>query len=217
MSQIQTIIEAIRAGNVDSIRTLLEAEPSLASQQTEHGVSLLMFAAYYRNPAIVQLFRQRRTELTVYEAAAIGDVAELQRHLQAGTQSVDASASDGFSTLGLASFFGHLPIAEALVKAGADVNLAARNSFKVRPLHSAAASRQLEIARLLLANGADPNVRQQHDVTPLHSAAHNGQEEMVQLLLQYGADTAARTTDGKTALDMAREDGHEGVVQILEG
>ena len=45
----------------------------------------------------------------------------------------------------------------------------------------------LEVVRLLLENGADPNVRKDH-VTSLSQAQSGGHLEIVQLLLKYGAE-----------------------------
>ncbi|MEM7369164.1 MAG: ankyrin repeat domain-containing protein [Bacteroidota bacterium] len=214
--QIQQALQAIQTGDVAAISALLEEFPTLSRQQTEQGISLLMMSAYYRNPAIVQILRETKTELDLHEAAAVGEQKELNRHLASPGLEIDAFAADGFSALGLACFFGHISSVQRLIEAGADVNLAANNSFKVRPLHSAVASKHVEIARLLLTHGANPNVQQQNNVSPLHSAAHNGQLDMVQLLLTHGANSEMKTVDGKTPLDMAKEAGHEAVIRMLE-
>ena len=57
-----------------------------------------------------------------------------------------------------------------LLAAGAPPDADAVNTFKVRPIHSAAAVRDRTSVRLLLEAGADPNVRQQGGYTPLHTA-----------------------------------------------
>jgi ankyrin repeat protein len=56
-------------------------------------------------------------------------------------------------------------------------------------LHSAAQRERLDVARLLIANGADPNAREAGDNTsPLHWAAATRNAEMVLALLDAGAD-----------------------------
>ena len=129
---------------------------------------------------------------------------------------VNAYAQDGFQPLGLAAFFGNQAAVDYLLDRGAQVNSPSQNAMRVMPLHSAAASGQLEIARSLLAHGANPNSVQADGFVPLHAAAQNGQIEMVELLLSYGANLKIPTEDGKTALDFALENRHTRVANLLQ-
>lgn len=75
----------------------------------------------------------------------------------------------------------------------------------------------LEIARLLLDAGADPNAHKQGQ-TALHWAARGGQVEMAELLLARGAavDARARTPQGEvTPLTMALRAEKKDVVDLL--
>src|SRR5207244_1809201 len=56
------------------------------------------------------------------------------------------------------------------------------------PMHNAAASGDLEMVRLLVELGADPNVRDpRFDATPLGWAEHNEQREVADYLARLGA------------------------------
>ncbi|RMG63361.1 MAG: ankyrin repeat domain-containing protein [Bacteroidetes bacterium] len=215
MSILDPLLGAIRSGDVSQVRKLLEADPSLAKAKTEGGVSVLLFAIYHRHWDIVHLIRRYLRRLNIHEAAAIGDLVELRRHLQARPTLADAYAPDGFTPLGLASFFGHYEAAEELIHRGASVDRPADNTFKVRPLHSAVAIGNISLVRLLLRRGAEVNATQQDGITPLHSAAYNGRVDMVELLLTYGADPNALTDKNETALDLAEARGHWAVVARL--
>ena len=106
---------------------------------------------------------------------------------------------------------------QRLLAQGAEVNLAARNPMKVQPLHSAAAGRHGEVARLLVDAGADVSARQQGGYTPLHAAAQNGDVEMARLLLARGADPAARNDEGKSPIGLAADAGNTELLKVLKG
>lgn len=216
MDDQETLFEAIKTGDEASVERLLARSPDLALAETEDGVSAVLLAAYYRRPHIAAVLAEHRNNLNIFEAAALGKLSMLRRLLDEQPGLANAYALDGFQPLGLACFFGHPQAAQLLLEHGAAVNSASRNEAKVMPLHSAVAARQLEVARILLARGANPNAVQAGEFTPLHGAAENGQVEMVRLLLDHGANPHQRAADGRTALDIAREKGHPEVIALLE-
>ena len=140
--------------------------------------------------------------LTLFEAAAVGDLDQVRQALESDPGAVQAVAADGFQALHLASFFGRLEVVEALLAAGADPNSAAANQSAVRPLHSAAATRQADIAARLLQAGGDPNARQEGGWTPLHAAVLNGDRALEALLLAHAADPTLANDDGRTPADL---------------
>ena len=68
------------------------------------------------------------------------------------------------------------------------------------PLHYVARNGHIEIARLLLQNGAGVNAKSKYDTTPLHCSAENGHVDILHLLVENGADLAAEDDGGWTAL-----------------
>lgn len=83
------------------------------------------------------------------------------------------------------------------------------DKFGKTPLHLAALNNQLEVARLLIANGADVNALSNKSVgnvgmTPLHEALLSfHHKEMVELLISRGADVNAGDTMKQTPLHYA--------------
>lgn len=73
----------------------------------------------------------------------------------------------------------------------------------------------LEIAKVLLDAGADPNARVVDEATPLMIAAYGGRLDLARLLVAAGAEPAACKADGTTALSLARDQGHDEVVFYL--
>ncbi|HEX6998040.1 MAG TPA: ankyrin repeat domain-containing protein [Gammaproteobacteria bacterium] len=139
-----------------------------------------------------------------------------------GGADVDATTPDGLSAVVLALINGHYDVAGALVEAGTDVNLYdytgrgalyAAIDFNTMPASNRPAPKVLEnrltaldVARMLLERGADPNARLtrmppyrakldrgndmlfQAGTTPMLRAAKAGDVAAMRLLLEFGAD-----------------------------
>lgn len=71
------------------------------------------------------------------------------------------------------------------------------------PLHRAAYSNNVEIARILIQYGADVNARTEMLWTPLHSAVKWSNAEVAAFLLQHGADVNALSEGQQTPLHIA--------------
>jgi len=209
------LMEAIRAGDKATLEALLSAEPSLLGFTAPNGSSVMLLSAYFGHPEVAEVFMRHGTKPDVFEASALGNLETVQRLVNSDRAFVNAFAADGFYPLGLAAYFGHPSIVEFLLKNGAEVKLAARNTQKVTALHAGASRGGAEIVKMLLDAGADPNVKQERGFVPLHSAAANGNAAVVELLLKYGARADAKADDGKTPTDMAMAQGHKDLAEML--
>lgn len=210
----QEFFDAIKNGDMGEVERRLRQDPVLIHAK-ENGLSPILVAAYHHEPAIASFLADKTVAISIFEAAATGKINNVIRLLARDPDLVNTYAPDGFQPLGLACFFGQADVAEYLVKAGASINSKSHNNLKVAPLQSAAAGGHRKIVKLLLANGADPNIREQGGFTPLHAAAENGDEEMIRILLYGGADLTLKNNQGKTALDLALEAGHEKASLLL--
>jgi ankyrin repeat protein len=215
MNASQAIIKAIETGDVAGVFDLLEGDPTLARSRNENGVSAILLATYYGRNEIAKVLLERGVEPDIFEASAVGLLERVFEILNERPGMVNQYADDGFTPLGLASFFCHPNVARLLIERGADVNAASNNNQSVAPLHSAVSRRQIIIAEALLNAGANVNARQQSGVTALHQAAHNGHAEMVRLLVAHGADVHAAMDDGQTPLSMALETNNGEVIELL--
>jgi ankyrin repeat protein len=213
VDETERFLDAVQRGKADEVSKLLDGDPRLLEAERE-GVSALRVAVYHGHPDVARIFVERGARLDVFDASAIGETARLSELLAEDRSLANAFAADGFTPLGLASFFAHPAAARMLLANGAQVNVPSRNAQRVAPIHSAVAGGDVEIVRDLLASGADVHARES-GFTPLHGAAAEGNAEMVRLLLAYAADPEARSDTGKTPADMARERGHETVADLL--
>ena len=138
----------------------------------------------------------RGTELDVFEAAALGETAQLRELLDGDPMRANAFGEDGFHPLGLACFFGRLDAVRLLLERGADVNALSRNEhIQTAAIHAAAASGETgadestryDLVRLVLEHGADPNLPQGGGFRAIDAARQNGDERVERLLKEYGA------------------------------
>jgi uncharacterized protein len=214
MTDLDDAVQAIKDADVARIRKLLEGNPLLAAMRTSEGLSVLTTAAYYGREEIVRLLLATDPPLDIFEASTVGDTERVEELADAGAD-VDGKSPDGFTALHLAAFFGHIATARALLQRGAPVDVVSTNYLRVRPLNSAAAGQHVEIVRMLLERGADPDDPEGAGFTPLHAAAENGDIDSARLLLDAGADATRKAGDGRIPADFARARGHEDLVALL--
>lgn len=212
---IEKLEKFITTGDLSSLDALLVQNPALANSRTSHRVSPLMLSCYYKKPEVSALLLKYLDDINLFEASAAGKFDVVAHLVYTHPDAINFYAEDGFTPLGLACYFGQYEVARYLVLKGADVNLPSNNGFKVYPIHSAAAGNYTDIARMLIENNAQINVRQQAGVTPLHSAAQNGNIDLLILLLEHGADINIRMEGGKLPADLAREKGFEEIAEAL--
>jgi|SRR5688500_6467510 len=209
-------LNALKTGNLATVTQLLDSDPAILGK-SENGVSPVLLALYHGQRDIARLLIDRGAPLSFHDACAAGVNDLAKRMLRDDPSLLNRPSSDGYPPVGLAIFFGNRELAKMLIDEGAEVNNASANAQRVAPLHAAAAVCDLEMIRILLDRGADPNARQQMDYTPLHTAASRGDIEMAKLLMSYGATRDARGEDGLSVADVARKRGKDEFAEWFEG
>jgi ankyrin repeat protein len=216
MWEADDLFGAIERGDIGRVRDLIGESPELAAALAPDGASAILFARYRSRLDVVDALRSARGELSIFEAAALGDEKRLSALLSEDPSLAQVFALDGFTGLQLAAFFGQPACVRALLQAGADPNIAAQNGQQITALHAGVAGRNHDVCRLLLAGGADVNARQQGGWTPLHGAAQQGDTALAEMLLAAGADRGLTNDSGETPAATAAGAGHDAMPRLLE-
>jgi uncharacterized protein len=145
---MSTIFELIDAGDAQGVRDVLAANPAVAAERDEQGLSVVMRAAYRRGD-VFEAVRAANPPLEPFDRIVVGE--------SEGLPTPDAWTPDGFTPLHIAAFARNTEAARKLLEAGADPNAFATAPFaRVTPLGTCAFAGADEVAELLLAHGADP-------------------------------------------------------------
>lgn len=209
----QDMVEAVKGRNVDRVKALLAEDETLANATNEQGETAVLMAAYYHAHEIRDLLITKRPTLNFYEACSVGDTTRALQLLDENPTLLNQHNADGYTPLGLASFFGHPETVNCLLHEGADVNQLSRDGqMNNTALHAAIAGDYKEIAQSLIQLGADVNARAHGKLragfTPLHVAVRRNNQSICAMLLYHGADIHARNDAGQTPLDYALEQTH---------
>lgn len=112
-----------------------------------------------------------------------------------------------------ASYRGDIKTIHQILSVNPDKDV--RDSLGSTALHVAMFQPNIEVVRLLLDYGFDPNaIADKTGYTPLHNAVMANNLAAARLLLQYGANKRIKCLNGRTPLDLARQ-GQNGPMASL--
>jgi ankyrin repeat protein len=176
------------------LRGLTEMEALIERQRPRFERELSMVqrvarAFRFRDVGTVREMLARPDALDIWTAAFVGNL-ERVRELLDREPALANQASDHRSgtPLVLAAQRGHLEVVRLLLERGADPNLSEEgNAPHGRALYSAVYDRHLEVARLLLEHGANPNQEVESSADAPSIAIMNSDTKMIELLASYGA------------------------------
>src|SRR5260221_2657857 len=169
------LIEAVKSGDAKTARTLVTQKADVNATEID-GTTALHYAADEGD-------------------AALADVL-----IKAGAN-VKAANRYGATPLGLAAAKGHAAVIERLLKAGENANAVVSGE---PVLMSAARAGNPDAIKILVAHGADVNVKERIlNQTPLMWAAAAGNTAAVKVLVEVGADIKARAKAPGTGLNLS--------------
>lgn len=218
------LVEAVVNGHHDMVELLLyKGGNHQLSISDDKGYTPLNTAASCGQAIAVEILLDhgadptsvtRSCRTTLNNATLSGHLSVVQILLERGPDALASlSDTDGWSPIHAAAQFGHVEIAELLLRHGADHT--ARNNEGVTPFHSTAFQGNVELACLFLARGAEINAQDDNGFTALHIAAERGLTEYVSFLLSRNADAELPCRNGRTPICSACFNGYVGVIRLL--
>lgn len=163
-----------------------KADPNIADND---GWTALMHAVQRSDPTMVRLLAAHGVDLEALTRNGISALAMAAQYvkgpaavalIESGAKVDRAVGKVGYTALMISAFSGALPVAQALVQHGAQVN--ARNAGGLTALMIAAASNRLEMVALLLNAGADAALKDDEGRTALMLARERDAAAVVSLL-----------------------------------
>jgi ankyrin repeat protein len=189
-----------------------------------HGKHFQVAELLHRNGADVDVRgKMKNTPLRIScRTGALDIVSWLLDH----GADVNALGRQRYGPLHEAVDYGHLQAVQMLLEHNVDIHT--RTKFGESPLHVAARAQnrrdQVDIMRILLNHGANPNARDDDNSTPLHYSSWfqkgaydpiQGTVEGAHLLLEHGAFLDAKDSKGRTPLQLALEHGRHDIAKYL--
>jgi cytohesin len=171
LAQAGPIHEAAKSGDIATLKTLLDKDPSLLYSQDELGKTPLHWAT------------------------GRGQLETMKVLLDTYHADVNVRNKNQGTPLHVAASQAQPQAAIILIEHNAEID--ARTKDNATPLHFAAYKGRkpghIEAARILLEHHADPNARMNNGATPLSMAVSRNNKEIIQLLRKFGAGSSKGT------------------------
>lgn len=258
------LMYACKIGNVAYIKWLIKRNPNpfmydLLNRMAFHyacesgcveAVQIMIdYMNAYKNCKIIPIstiinsttYYDQMNYISLFEYCCFRNFTDIIKLLLKYGAHCNVESWNGFTPLCRAVKHGNEEIVQILLQSGCPINSTNTLLPTVNPLHIACAEGFLNITKLLLVNGANPNLKINH-MLPIVLAARNGHTFVIKELLSWGAELtvemnkhvepliaassgahldtvrfiveeAAKTTIKKSAKQIACEFAHWGIVQ----
>jgi hypothetical protein len=184
----QEIHEAVKTGDVEKVKMLIEKDPTLLNARDNFNATPLHWAG---------IRCQREIFMFLCEKGA----------------DVNATENHGGTPMQWAAAWDNTDFIEKLISKGANINHQSNSGGSA--IHYASRRGCFNVVKLLIEKGADVRLQRKIDkITPLFRAAANGHERIYNLLVQHGADENLVNKLGKSPKQAKNEFIHRKAIHI---
>jgi cytohesin len=217
--------KACARGHIELVKLLIEYKSQIDAKAKD-GSTPLYLAASSEHREITEILLSHGALMEPDIAVMIQNIELVKQYLDRGVNvnsKLDKGDRKGDSFLNAAIGYKYksIELVKLLLNHGVLVNEKTGN-FQFSPLHKVAivghkATYQScrDIGELLIAHGADVNIKDKHGNTPLHWSARLGHQDIVELLVESGAEVNALNQSNSSALFDATECHHSNIVEYL--
>eukprot|EP01102_Stenamoeba_stenopodia_P022715 TRINITY_DN956_c0_g1_i2.p1 TRINITY_DN956_c0_g1~~TRINITY_DN956_c0_g1_i2.p1 ORF type:complete len:696 (+),score=113.94 TRINITY_DN956_c0_g1_i2:280-2367(+) len=222
---IAPLFVASHYGNLVCCKMLLSYGAEVDFPSEEDGSTALFPAAFIGcNPVIELLIshganvnKEKKDQTTPLTVAVRKSHVESVRLLLKYGADANKARDDNITPLYISCWLSDARMTEILLKEGkANPNvLPPANTTTTSPLYVAAFGNKLQIAKILLDNGAIVDIRQVDGSTASYIAAFNGFPEMLELLHAFKANFNIQRNDGMFPLAAAAQNSKSEAIKTL--
>lgn len=166
----EAIVEAAKNGDLQTVKSILEQDPSKLNATDEDHYSALHWACM----------------------RAHWDVAE---YLIEKGADVNPIGGDGGTPLNWAVHHDNVDIVKLMIDKGAKLNI--RNKWGMTELHTAIWRGNIHVVDFLLDHGSDPDIKTNEGWTAMHYAYRSGHDNVIDLLKRRGISMDVRDNQGR--------------------
>jgi hypothetical protein len=167
----EPIVEAAKNGDFQSVKKILENDPSKLDVKNEGGYTALHWACMRAHWDVAKYLIEKGADLNVV-------------------------GGDGGTQINWAVHHDNVDIIKILVDKGAKLNI--RNKWGMTELHTAIWRGNIHVVEYLLDHGSDPNIKTNEGWTAMHYAYRSGHDDVISLLKQRGVSMAEKDDMGRT-------------------
>jgi len=208
------LLSAVQYGYYDRVVELIEPNPSLATTPTNGNITLLHWAAINDRVEIGEYLLSKNASIdalggelssTPLHWAARNGKLRMVVYLLSRQANALLFDGEGFSTIHLATMFGHTETVAYLIARGHEIDVFDQNGMT--PLmHAAEKIKQRDPMQILIRLGARVNLQNpKNHFTALHYAVLGRNPEAIRLLIKAGAHIDIPNSNNETPFDFVRE------------
>ncbi len=198
---------AIKVGDIKVV-TFLLANGAVVNQSTKRGYTPLHVAVIYENIPVIKLLINKGASINAKD-----EQDNTPLNLTQNEEIKQLLIKSGGKENPVIRFFqaldeGNTDLMKKLIADGVDINVTNKKGFA--PLHIAIQKGDLNLVKIFLGVGADPNIpvsnKWWYQMTPVHMATHYNHPEILKLLIDKGGKVNLKLSNGSTAIDLAKSD-----------
>ena len=207
-----SIHDAAANGDLETVKKILEGDPSLVNQDDQYEWRPIFHAGLRRHYDVVKYLIDSGADLAAHDGYVIHYAGQVRDNKEIISLLVTYGALDAHTQPSgelarqfiYAVFLANVERVNAMIRDDSEL-VQERYARGDTALHHAARNGDLEIVKQLVSNSADVNATTDNNHFPLYCAAGHGHVETTQYLVENGADLRAKLSDGKTVTEWLKQ------------